>query len=379
MSLLIRKVTQQNLKHLLNKQNDAQILVISNRKLNIVPSLYDGEKDPAPKFFSQNIQVLLKRLTRPDYAKVFRKRTAHEFAVLRAPKYKFLTDEELEAEMENTKKKAERLLQMPPVVKVLQPINDVLSRDPALIGYDTVKYMFTDITFGVPNEKRIIVERDLDGTLRSCDHDVRKRLNQVYFPSDGRKLKEPLMFSDEEKFNSLLDREEYEFVLDRACAQYEPDEHKYQKITSITYQHVDVRTNYDLLRSTRHFGPMTFYLTWHQTMDNLMLELLQSGVVREAVLLTALRQEIHGDVANGDLAKSLTHQILTTPVQLGKQEHLTEEDIQLDTKCVECVEKYIKDNSSMKSQQELALQGFREYYQQLVEVTRGVQKAHGNL
>ncbi|KAI8434701.1 hypothetical protein MSG28_003229, partial [Choristoneura fumiferana] len=130
-----------------------------------------GEKDPAPKFFSPDIQALLKRLSRPDLA------------------------------------------------KVQQPIHDVLSQDPALIGYDTSKYIFTDISFGVDNEHRIIVER-----------------------------------------------------------------------------------------STRHFGPLVFYLTWHQSIDSLMLDLLQFGAVREAVLLIATRQAIHRDISNGDLAQKLAKQ-----------------------------------------------------------------------
>uniref|UniRef100_A0A2A4J520 28S ribosomal protein S22, mitochondrial n=1 Tax=Heliothis virescens TaxID=7102 RepID=A0A2A4J520_HELVI len=376
MSLLFRKLA---LSHPRNLITDAQILVISCRKLSLVPSLYDGEQDPAPKFFSSNVQVLLKRLTRPDYNKVFRKRTNQGLSMLRTPTYKFLTNEELEEEIAKANERADRLLQMPPVVKVQQHIDDVLSKDPALTGYDTAKFMFTDITFGVANERRLIVERDPDGTLRSCDHDVRKRLNQVYFPINGRKLREPVMFSDPEKFNSLLDREEYEFVLDRACVQYEPDEPSYQRVTSITYQHLDSHNKYELLRSTRHFGPLVFYLTWHQTMDRFMLELLQSGAVREAVLLVALRQALHTDVPNGDVADAIVQQILPTPVQLTKSEKVTEADIQLDTKCVECIEKYIASNSSMKSQQELALQGFREHYQRLIELSRGLKKAHGNL
>lgn len=40
-----------------------------------------------------------------------------------------------------------------------------------------------------------------------------------------------------------------------------------------------------------------------------MLELIQSGAVREAVLLTALRQDIHGDVANGDVARTIVKQV----------------------------------------------------------------------
>lgn len=374
MSLL--KLLQNNTRNVIIRYNESQITFISSRKLSIVPTIYDGE-DPAPKFFSSGIQILLKRLTRPDFAKVFRRRANSNEPILQTPVYKFLTDEELQIERQKAYKSADRLLQMPPVVKVQQPITDVLSTDPALVGYDTSKYLFTDITFGVANEHRLIVERDPDGILRSCDHDVRKRLNQIYFPMLGRKIREPVMFADEEKFNSLLDKQKYEFVLDRACVQYEPDEPKFQKVTSITYQHVNTNHQYNLLRSTRHFGPLAFYLTWHQSMDNLMLELVQSGAIREAVLLMALRHNIHGDLKNGADSNALVKEILPTPIQLTKPEILSEEDIQLDNKCLECVDVYIANNSAMKSQQGLALQGFREYYQQLIDLSRGLKKAHG--
>ncbi|XP_050345424.1 28S ribosomal protein S22, mitochondrial [Nymphalis io] len=374
MSLL--KLLQNNTRNVLIKYNESQVIFISSRKLSIVPSIYDGE-NPAPKFFSSGIQILLKRLTRPDYAKVFRKRSNSNDPMLQTPQYKFLTDEELQIEKEKANQSADRLLQMPPVVKVHEPINDVLSKDPALVGFDSAKYLFTDISFGVANEHRLIVERDPDGILRSCDHDVRKRLNQIYFPMIGRKIREPLIFADEEKLHSLLDRQKYEYVLDRACVQYEPDEPKFQKVTSITYQHIDTNMQYDLLRSTRHFGPLAFYLTWHKSMDSLMFELVQTGAIREAILLMSLRHAIHGDLKNGVDSDTLVKQILTTPVQLSKSEHLTEEDIQLDNKCIECLDAYIVNNSTMKSQQGLALQGFREYYQQMIELSRGLKKAHG--
>lgn len=62
-----------------------------------------------------------------------------------------------------------------------------------------------------------------------------------------------------------------------------------------------------------------------------------------------------------------------------KQEQLSEEDILLDNSCIECVQKYITSNSAMKSQHELALQGFREDYQQLMELSRGLKVAHGKV
>lgn len=144
MSLLFRKLGQNNARNVLIRYNDTQVYIVSYRKLSVVPSLYgkylngnfirfqvgfltktlcmvllDGELDPAPKFFSSNVQVLLKRLTRPDLEKVFRKRTNSGLSVLKTPKYKFLTNEELDAEVANANRKAKKLLQMPPAVKVI--------------------------------------------------------------------------------------------------------------------------------------------------------------------------------------------------------------------------------------------------------------------
>lgn len=65
-------------------------------------------------------------------------------------------------------------------------------------------------------------------------------------------------------------------------------------------------------RSTRHFGPLAFYLTWHQSMDNLMLELVQTGAIREAVLLMALRHNIHSDLKNGADSTALVKEVGTS-------------------------------------------------------------------
>lgn len=45
-------------------------------------------------------------------------------------------------------KKAEEKLQMPPVVPIRKEIDFVFSKDIELQGYDTVKFLFTDISFG---------------------------------------------------------------------------------------------------------------------------------------------------------------------------------------------------------------------------------------
>lgn len=44
--------------------------------------------------------------------------------------------------------KAEEKLQMPPVVPIRKEIDYVFSKDVELQGYDTSKFLFTDISFG---------------------------------------------------------------------------------------------------------------------------------------------------------------------------------------------------------------------------------------
>lgn len=78
--------------------------------------LLDAE-DPAPLFVNPEVQSLLKDLTRADLSKVFRKKTVGKIC-LQPPEYKFMTTEELEKSIEESKERAQRFLQMPPVVKV---------------------------------------------------------------------------------------------------------------------------------------------------------------------------------------------------------------------------------------------------------------------
>ena len=47
--------------------------------------------------------------------------------------------------------------------------------------------VFIDITYGVHDRDQIIVVRDPDGTLRQASPDRRVRLDQIYFPLEGRK------------------------------------------------------------------------------------------------------------------------------------------------------------------------------------------------
>ena len=82
-------------------------------------------------------------------------------------------------------------------------IDVVLERDPAIKGYDASPIVFTDITFGVHDRDRIIVVREPDGTLREASWEQRDRANQIYFPTEERKLDVPAMF-EPEKLKDIL-------------------------------------------------------------------------------------------------------------------------------------------------------------------------------
>ena len=64
------------------------------------------------------------------------------------------------------------------------------------------------------DRSRIIVVREPDGTLRTSNWDEQDRLNQTYFPRDGRRHYIPAMFQTE-NLKAILEPSKYEYVLDR--------------------------------------------------------------------------------------------------------------------------------------------------------------------
>lgn len=130
-----------------------------------------------------------------DYKKVFcTRKDGHKVA---PPTYKFMTDEELQKATKAAQKRAQRLLQMPPVVKQRSDPPLLIAQDPALQGLDSAKFMFTDITYGLNDRHRFVVIREPDGTLRHATWQERDRIVPIYFPQPGKKLQKPRMFEDE--------------------------------------------------------------------------------------------------------------------------------------------------------------------------------------
>ncbi|KAA8593764.1 hypothetical protein FQN60_004598, partial [Etheostoma spectabile] len=227
------------------------------------PALLDKTKI---QFTDPTVQDILTRITGLDLQKVFRPIKQE----LKPPTYKLMTDEQLAQAVELATEQAKKLLQMPPVLPERKPINNVLSEDKILDGMDTAKYVFTDITYNIPHRERFIVVREPNGTLRKAKWEERDRLIQMVFSQDR-----------------------HEDVLDLCLVQFEPDSSDYIRVHTATYEDLDKHGKYELLRSTRHFGGMAWYLLSARRVDGLIVDMLKKELLQDAVNLVSLFHMVH--------------------------------------------------------------------------------------
>jgi len=248
-------------------------------------------------FFNPTVQNLLQKLTGMDYEKVFKRR---RLGVAPArPIYQFMTEEELQEAEKEVQKKAVHKLSSPPVMDERLTTTRLLEEDELLVGFDTAKYVFTDITFGVSDRSRIIVVREPDGKLRTSGWEEQDRINQVYYPKSGRKHYVPAMF-EPESLKNLLGPDKYEYILDRNCLQFEPDHPIYLSTVEAVYNHILEQGNFDILHSTRHYGPMVFNLCWNCQVDELLIHLVMKDRMMEVKDTIKLYLEIHRDCKMGN-------------------------------------------------------------------------------
>uniref|UniRef100_UPI0037E800D3 small ribosomal subunit protein mS22 n=1 Tax=Semicossyphus pulcher TaxID=241346 RepID=UPI0037E800D3 len=283
-----------------NVQKSKQMLVRCSAR-----ALCSGTPDKAlsdsakPQFTDPAVQDILSRITGLDLQKVFRPIKQE----LKPPTYKLMTDEQLNQATELAAEQAKKLLKMPPVLQERKPINDVLSVDKILDGMDTAKIVFTDITYSIPHRERFIVVREPDGTLRKATWEERDRLIHVYFPREGRKLTAPLIFK-EENLKMVFSQDRHEDVLDLCLVQFEPDSSEYIRVHRATYEDLDKHGKYELLRSTRHFGGMTWYLLNARRLDGLIVDMLKNERFQDAVSLVSLFHMVHPDSESAQEAAS---------------------------------------------------------------------------
>lgn len=347
------------------------------------------DKDPGPQFTNPDIQKLLRSMTRLQLEKVFKRRSVPDNSI----EYKFLTTEQLENELQEAKKKAEKYIQMPPIVMIKKEKQKIISKDPALQNFSSAKFVFTDITYGLKHSERKVVIRQTDGTLEYAPQDVHKRMNQLYFPSVGRQMRVPRMF-EPEHLQRCIDEFKYEFILDRICVQYEPYEKEFHDISSKVYMHINENKRFDDLRSTRHFGPMAFFLAWHKIIDDLLYDMIKRDYLRNGVEVIALMYQLNGIDYDKKIHQKLeeipesqnTIREVTksnTPPTDDIYEEIknaigkTSDDFKADEICFEFIESYVKTKALKKVPLEMALQTLRETNDEKKKLFDGLKKAHG--
>ncbi|KAK7882774.1 hypothetical protein WMY93_028948 [Mugilogobius chulae] len=142
------------------------------------------------------------------------------------------------------------------------------------------------------NQERFIVVREPSGTLRKASWEERDRLIQVYFPKEGRKLTPHPIFT-EENMKMVFSQDRHEDVLDLCLVQFEPDSSDYIRVHAATYEDLEKHGKYDLLRSTRHFGGMAWYLLNARRVDGLIVDMLKRELLQDAVSLVSLFHMVH--------------------------------------------------------------------------------------
>ncbi|XP_022793485.1 28S ribosomal protein S22, mitochondrial-like [Stylophora pistillata] len=226
-------------------------------------------KGNTTSFFNPEIQSLLKKLTGRNLDKIYAVRKGE----LEVPSYKLMTDAEyLEVQRKN-EEEAEAMLEMPPVMDEREEIDEIIEENEELAQFSESNYVFTDISTSESDRTRSITVREPRGRLRKAVWDERDRLNFIYFPKPGRQYEIPELLTDE-GMQTVFQQNRHEDVLDLACVQFEPDSADYIRIHHRTYEDLLKSKKYDILRSTRHYGGLLYYLATQQKINQLLNDMM---------------------------------------------------------------------------------------------------------
>jgi len=189
-------------------------------------------------------------------------------------------------------KKAEDLLEMPPVMEERQEINEVIEQNDDLAHFSESSYVFTDISTSVSDRTRSITIREPNGRLRKATWEERDRMNLIYFPKPGRKHEMPELLQDK-NLKTVFQQNRHEDVLDLACVQFEPDSADYIRVHHKTYEDIVIHKKFDLLRSTRHFGGLVYYLAKKQRIMEVLEDMMGRELWDDCIEVVRLHHLLH--------------------------------------------------------------------------------------
>ncbi|PAV89617.1 hypothetical protein WR25_19658 [Diploscapter pachys] len=241
-------------------------------------------------FIDKNVQNLLYSLTGLDIKnKVFRTRRT---GIQQRSHYALMTDERFEKTMEQMSEEARQFLQFFPVKEPRTEQVTVITKDEEIANFDTSKFVFTDITFDATDRDRTVVVREVDGTLRTSTPEEHDRMNRTFYNKPNRPVFPPPVFSHPH-IQDALDRNEHEFVLDWACWFFEPDDPCFVKLCQTIFNQIVSKRNFDVLHSTRHFGPFVFYIALNGTIPPLLNHYGGQGRISDCATLIRLQKTLH--------------------------------------------------------------------------------------
>ncbi|XP_015781600.1 28S ribosomal protein S22, mitochondrial [Tetranychus urticae] len=256
----------------------------TDSSLSKQPNVSKNKRNKETLFIDSNVQRILQKITGYNEERIFSNKPVSGY---KPPKYLFLTDEELEITHKRALEEGKKNLQMPPVMEPWEDKDYILANEPEFSNFDYCNLVITDLSQGFTDRSRLIAVREPNGILRRARWDERYRMNQTYFPVPGRQVTIPKMF-EPEHLEPVLNRFDYLFVLDRACIQFEPDDPRYIEIVTKTYDHINANKKFNLLRSTRHFGPMAFHLAFEGKIDALLQDMIKRELLDDAASLIQL-------------------------------------------------------------------------------------------
>lgn len=91
------------------------------------------------------------------------------------------------------------------------------------------------------------------------------------------------------------------------CVQFEPYDQEFHDISSQVFQHINDSKQFDNLRSTSHFGPMSFFLAWHKMIDDLVIEMVKQDFLPNAVEPICLMYNLNGIQYDKAILNELSH------------------------------------------------------------------------
>ena len=89
----------------------------------------------------------------------------------------------------------------------------------------------------------------------------------------------------------------YEYILNRNCVQFEPDHPVYIRTAEAVYEDIAANGHYDVLYSTRHYGPMVFFFAYNKKCDDLIVHYLRRKNLDGAASVARVFGLIHEDSA----------------------------------------------------------------------------------